>query len=286
MNFLDCDGYTFFTDKGSTAWTSHNRDVIRVDVPEQTVKRSAPQWLYHRNMVGVLPCWTYLLYEVDLTPYHWVVHLELDHFVHPARLKMTIWQYIHLLKGGSEAEQKSTNEAMMLMFGNAFLFNRKMIREMYRQWDTLGKAADDTTEANGCPEFMRGGSEWPQHCSQDIVYPVMVDVMKPRVASHGRSGCGQFDATNGKGKPFPPGCWEMQKNPFGMTVGAELDAISEMAKVQKMGKLELREGYKGTEQEKNWELWWHSQGVPIIHHVSYPGVHKLARDMLKGPPGM
>lgn len=282
LQYEKCDGHAFFTDEGATSSAASAPDVVRVPVPAQSTARADNGWLYHRNMVGVLPSWSHLLASSDLDAYDWVLHSELDHFVSPARVRLGIAGYLQTLRTGSTAERRSVDGAMMLMWGNAFLFSRKMLQEMRRQWSTFGQPADASTIANGCPSFMRGRMEWPEHCSQDIVYPSLVDLSVPRIPAYGRSGCGQFDARNGRGKPFPPGCWEMQKNPMGMTEDGEMDAIREFALVQNMkDKEEAKQHYAGTAQAANWELWYMAKAVPVIHHVNYPSVHKLARELLR-----
>ena len=44
----------------------------------------------------------------------------------------------------------------MLMWGNAFVFNKKMIAAMREQWKSLGAIEGGKSVAVGCPQFMRG----------------------------------------------------------------------------------------------------------------------------------
>mmetsp|Transcript_19538 Transcript_19538/g.61356 ORF Transcript_19538/g.61356 Transcript_19538/m.61356 type:complete len:379 (-) Transcript_19538:39-1175(-) len=277
-----CDGHAFFTDMGSTGAAAGDPDVVKITVPEQTTPRTDGKWLWHRNMVGVLPAWTHLLNSMDLSSYDWVVHTELDHFLSPGRLRIAIIEYLRLLSHGSPAERRSVDQAMMLMFGNAFLFNSKMLGEMRRQWTRFGQPADASSAANGCPEFMRGRPEWPIHCSQDMVYPELVTLTAPQIAAYGRSGCGQFDAVTDRGKSLPAGCWEMTKSPFGVSESAQLETIRAFAEVQNMQTPEeAKKHYAGTAQAEDWKLLFWAKKVPILHHVQFASVHKLARELLQ-----
>ncbi|CAE7361975.1 unnamed protein product [Symbiodinium pilosum] len=245
--FSKCDGHAFFSDRQPHGDKS---DIIIVDVPEQRVPRTDGQWLYHRNMVGLMPTWAHLLKTGLAEEYDWILNAELDHFTSPSRCRLGIVSYLHNLRSGSSGEQRLAGGPLMLMWGNAFVFNKKMVIMMREQWKFLGKTEKEKTVGVGCPQFMRGRQEWPEHCSQDIVYPNMLDgVMRGDAEAIGRSGCGQPDAMNGRGVLFQLGCWEMQKNPFGMSEEGEMDAIREFAIVQGMkDQREAQKRYAGTDQ--------------------------------------
>lgn len=214
--YSKCDGHAFFSDRYPQG--EEREDVIVVKVPEQRVPRSDGLWLYHRNMVGLMPTWEHMLRKKLLEDYDWVINSELDHFLSPSRARLTIVSYLRTLRKGMSNEQNSIHGPLMLMWGNAFVFNKRMISMMREQWKFLGVTESGKSIGVGCPQFMRGRQEWPEHCSQDIVYPSLVaGIMRGGVNAYGRPGCGQADATTRNNIRFQLGCWEMQHNPYGMS---------------------------------------------------------------------
>merc|ERR1712187_539802 len=108
--------------------------------------------------------WGSLLHQGIAEQYDWVINTELDHFLSPERARARIRKM-----------KPSEGHPLMLMWGNAFVFNRAMVKQMRREWSKLGIGAnpsngEDEKIANGCPAWMKGKMEWPIHCSQDIVY--------------------------------------------------------------------------------------------------------------------
>ncbi|CAJ1383663.1 unnamed protein product, partial [Effrenium voratum] len=284
LQYNKCDGHAFFSDRYPGG--EKREDVIVVKVPEQRVPRTDQQWLYHRNMVGLMPTWDHLLRTGLAEQYDWVINTELDHFVSPSRCRLAIVSYLQTLQKASPTEQKSAHGPLMLMWGNAFVFNRKMVSLMREQWKHLGTTETGKSVGVGCPQFMRGRQEWPEFCSQDIVYPNLVEgVLRGGAAAYGRPGCGQADGTTRNRIPFQLGCWEMQKNPYGMSEEGESDAIQEFAQIQKMkDEREAMRRYAGTEQAENYKLWFSAKNVPVIHHIVGAEVHKLARELLDPEP--
>ncbi|CAJ1343340.1 unnamed protein product [Effrenium voratum] len=59
LQYNKCDGHAFFSDRYPGG--EKREDVVVVKVPEQRVPRTDQQWLYHRNMVGLMPTWDHLL---------------------------------------------------------------------------------------------------------------------------------------------------------------------------------------------------------------------------------
>ena len=47
----------------------------------------------------------------------------------------------------------------MLMWGNAFVFNKKMVAALREQWKSVGIVESGKSVAVGCPQFMRGRQE-------------------------------------------------------------------------------------------------------------------------------
>jgi len=279
--FARCDGHAFYSDlKGEEL------GMVQVSVPRQKVARSSPEWLWHRNMVGVLPSWAHLLESGTAEKYDWVIHVELDHIMVATRVRQTIQAYIGVLESGSDGERSAVQGPMMLMFGNAFAFNRRMVRQMRAQWASLGRAAGPDDPAAGCPEWHRGQSEWPVHCSQDMLYPSLPRAMSPAPAVYGGSGCGQADLVNSQGRPFPLACWEMSSdfwNPFGESESAQLEAVRELAAVQDMAtEEEVRRHLQGRPGKVAAQAahFYIARRVPLIHHVCCESVHRLAMELL------
>eukprot|EP00927_Polykrikos_kofoidii_P031440 TRINITY_DN27030_c0_g1_i1.p1 TRINITY_DN27030_c0_g1~~TRINITY_DN27030_c0_g1_i1.p1 ORF type:complete len:519 (-),score=85.38 TRINITY_DN27030_c0_g1_i1:80-1636(-) len=209
--FGACDGHAIFTDQDSGVPDS---GMVRVTVPAQLKKRHQEGWLYHKNMAGILQGWTYLFQNDLLDSYDWVINTEFDHFMRPSKVRERIAAYLQNLWEGTSDEKSNVGKAMMLMWGNAFVFNKEMVRDMQKQWTVLGKVMPAGTVASGCPDWMEGHSFWPEECSQDIVYPTLVSVMKPPLPAYGVSGCGQIPQ-NKRGVDYPIACWQMDENPQG-----------------------------------------------------------------------
>lgn len=290
--YAKCDGHAFFTDMDSPG--GEDPSFVKVKLPTQSVPRSDGGWLYHRNMVGLMPSWDHLVKSDWVDKYEWFINTELDHFFSPARARTNIAGYLKTLEQGTDSEKASVDGPMQLMWGNAFVFNRKMVQGMREHWKMLGKTAKadgDREEkiAVGCPRWMRGRSEWPQSCSQDIVYPTMAwDILpssaKLKVANVGDPGCGH-PAKNKKNKAFPLGCWEMQQNPLnGQSESGELAAIKELAHMGTLPNWASAKAYCASHSQasvrNNCAKFYDGRNVAIIHHVSHLSVHKLARKLL------
>eukprot|EP00930_Biecheleria_cincta_P068278 TRINITY_DN5552_c0_g1_i1.p1 TRINITY_DN5552_c0_g1~~TRINITY_DN5552_c0_g1_i1.p1 ORF type:complete len:648 (+),score=131.19 TRINITY_DN5552_c0_g1_i1:78-2021(+) len=290
--YAKCDGHAFFTDMDSPG--EEDPSFVKVKLPTQSVARSDSGWLYHRNMVGLMPSWNHLVKSAWVDKYDWFINTELDHFFSPARARTNIAGYLKVLQHGTDSEKASLDGPMQLMWGNAFVFNRKLVQGMREHWQMLGKTAKadgDREEkiAVGCPRWMRGRSEWPQSCSQDIVYPTMAwDILpnsaKLKVANVGDPGCGH-SAKNKKNQAFPLGCWEMQQNPLnGQSEGGELAAIKELAHMGTLPNWAAAKAYCASHLQaavrNNCAKFYDGRNVAIIHHVGHLSVHKLARKLL------
>jgi len=291
--YKKCDGHLFFTDTESPV-KNDEEDFQRVKVPEQKNPRSHGQWLYHRNMVGLMPAMTYMLESGIAEKYDWYINTEIDHFLSPRRARENIAAYLRVMDQGTKEEKAQLDGPIMLMWGNAFVFNRELMKALKQNWDTLNIIARaDSSNAQeakfvGCPMFMKGRTEWPDSCSQDIIYPTLamniLPPLKVKVAFPGAPGCGQ-PAKNRKGKEYPLGCWEMQQNPInGESEAGELQAIKELARMGRTKeKSEAKAHCKDSKIEglrKNCMKFWDGRNVPVIHHLHAVSEHILARHLL------
>jgi len=248
--FQQCDGYRIFSDRQPA---EEVENLVKVKVPEQDVQPKDEKWLYHRNMAGLMPSWDYLLKE-EAEKYDWFVNVEFDHLLLTSKLRVSIATYLSLLEEGNPEQRQDAKGPLMLMFGNAFVFNHLMVKDMKRQWDHLGATAPAGHPASGCPTFMEGRFEWPRACSQDIVYPNLVTFMDPPVPAYGSPGCGQ------KPQDFPLACFEIQRQPVRDLGLDQISLVQHLA----TGEVVLAD----------------AKEVPLIHHLSDPAARKLARDLL------
>ncbi|OLP87234.1 hypothetical protein AK812_SmicGene31580 [Symbiodinium microadriaticum] len=295
--YKKCDGHLFFTDTESPV-KEDEEDFVRVQVPKQRVERTHGQWLYHRNMAGLMPSWDHLLRSGIAERFDWLLNSELDHFLSPSRAKETIREYLQGLEDGSKEDKSGLSGPIMLMWGNAFVFNRKFVQALRTNWPQLGRVASSSEgdskqgRAVGCPLFMKNRFEWPDSCSQDIIYPALamniLPFLQQKVAFPGASGCGQ-PSRNRRGKAYPLGCWEMQQNPLnGESEKGELGAIEVLAKMRTFkDKWEARAYCKASPVEavqKNCMKFWDGRNAPIIHHLHTVSEHVLARTLLDNDP--
>jgi len=253
-----CDGHAIFGHEG----TKHP-DVI--EVPEALVHTIG------HDMVHLVPTWTHLLKKVkNLDDYDWLLAVEWDHLVRPSKVRLNIARDLGVLQRGTEAEQASIEQPMMLMWGNSFLFNRKLTQEMRRQWPYLSKRMVTTGENNGCPEWYVPRESEQGNCAQDLAYPEMLERMEPRVAGYGRPGCSQV-AKNDLGEEFHLACYNMptggeKKGPeFNPTVTNQMEVI------------------KAVQKGDLYEWDHHSydlKDVPIFHKVYDHVVHEFGRKLL------
>ncbi|CAK9091034.1 unnamed protein product [Durusdinium trenchii] len=295
--YRKCDGHLFFTDTASPNKTDEE-DFVRIIVPQQRLARGHGQWLYHRNMVGLMPSWEYLLQSGVADQYDWLLNSELDHFLSPSRAKENIEAYLQKMEEGNNEDKLAVDGPIMLMWGNAFVFNRKFVQALKEHWPVVGQVASTDNQTSkegravGCPLFMKGRSEWPDSCSQDIIYPTLaMNVLPPlkvKVAFPGASGCGQH-SKNRKNREYPLGCWEMQQNPLqGESEAGELAAIKELAQMATFKAKSEAKAYCDRHDlevmQKNCMKFWDGRRVPLIHHLHTVSEHVLARTLLDNDP--
>ena len=137
--FKACDGYAFFTDTNAPGEDAP--DIVKVALPRTQQLRSEEFWLLLKNMVGLLPAWEYLLEQNTLEGFDWIVNLELDHFMVASQLRRTIAEYVNIMILGSLPGQDPWDDSIMLIFGNAFAFNAKLVEQMKAEWATIGRVA-------------------------------------------------------------------------------------------------------------------------------------------------
>lgn len=261
-----CDGHAIFGHEG----TNHP-DVI--EVPE------ARSHTIGHDMVHLIPTWTHLLKNVkNLDEHDWILNIEWDHLVRPSKVRLNIARDLGVLQRGTESEQASMEEPMMLMWGNSFLFNRRLVQEMRRQWPSLSKTIATTGENNGCPEWHDDHKE-PGRCAQDISYPQMLehverglqqDNRNTHVRGYGRPGCSQI-AKSDLGEEFHLACFNMptggsqRSKEFNPTVSNQLEVIKA-----------IQRGEPYRDHGSDYDL----KDVPILHKVYDPSVHELGRKLL------
>ncbi|CAJ1394042.1 unnamed protein product [Effrenium voratum] len=218
-------------------------------------------------MVGLMPTWQHLLQSPEVEKYDWLLNLEFDHLLRVRQLRLSIATYLARLS--SEAKAAET-DPLLLMFGNAFLFNRGMVKDMKRQWSSLGRTAPPGHSASGCPMFMEGHFEWPQSCSQDIVYPTLVTLMSPPVGAFGAPGCGQPP-----GDQLPLACFEFQRQPVHDTGLDQLSLVKEVAALARGLDASAAESSNATAA-----LLRGAKDVPLFHHFSDPAARRAAVELL------
>jgi len=268
-----CDGHAIFSpDMPKDVNTS---DVIAVTLPAQDQFPSDKQYLYHRNMVGLMPTWDHLVKNKIADNYDWLVNVEFDHMLMPQKLRNSIAEYMKILESGKASEKENVNGSMMLMFGNAFLFNDKMFRQMREEWPTLGQVAPASETAKGCPMFLKGKMEWPEHCSQDIAYPSMVTMMQKEVPAYGDPGCGH------KPDRFPLACYELASSYVAESGLDQVELTMQMSAVQTMPNEEAaKTAYQGSKLEKFAKALYDSKDAPLVHHFNDALARKLARELM------
>eukprot|EP00039_Didymoeca_costata_P021037 m.343203 g.343203 ORF g.343203 m.343203 type:complete len:363 (+) comp22463_c0_seq1:186-1274(+) len=284
-HILKCDDYYYFTDENAPSIEMpENINLIKVPVYE-THNRSDRYWLYHKNMAGIVPAWTYLFDNQIAEKYDWIINVELDMVVLPDRVRENIVLYSHY--GNVNADTPA-----MYMFGNAFLWNKKYAGMMAARWDEFKVPAKDPPEAAGCPEVFRGKNHWPM-CPQDISFKYMAPMFDPKPVVLGNSGCGKPVDFLTEEDPETRSrrvllrvlsCYEMSQNPFKNTEEGQQGVIRQLAimrSLQEPAKAQdhYKEFHNGTIYP-SWEIFFAGRQCPIVHHVKFESVHKLARQLL------
>lgn len=328
-----CDGHLFFTDN----WTVEEdngsanhaffidpdsspapapgardedvlaaKDVVRVPVPPQELPRNGPflpgkGWLRAKNMAGLLPVWDHLLANKVEEGYDWIINVEIDQFVRPSRVRTTIAEYVQMLRKGDDIEKEWAEGPLMLAFGNAFAFNRKLTQALREDWDAVSARHPD-----GCPVLSK-------RCEQDMSYHFLVAALPVDAGVVGARGCGAFARTRGKDKVYPLACWDMHQSPSGHLFMSELDETLRMIPKQplfmtpyRVAGLEfnnvqaplmtthgamlkgmtrvLAEDVDDSQDLERDSLGWFGyfapRSIPIIHHIPSSDLHDVAHELL------
>lgn len=277
--FQACDGYAFFTDTDAPG--ENVSDIIKVPLPRTQQLRSEQFWLLLKNMVGLLPAWEYLLQTNRTDGFDWVVNLELDHFVVAPQLRRTIADYVNTMILGSLPGQDPWDDAIMLIFGNVFAFNMKLVQQMKAEWAVIGRVISDSrSKGLGCPVISGSRAHNEGHCEQDMVYENLRDYLSRPPTILGANGCGN-DAMSDILVPFPLGCW--QDFPFGEEEPERMKAIREVALLWNFSDLHSAEAHcksRGEDLARHCKSLFRAKRVPIIHNMKTPALLKLAIDVL------
>lgn len=279
--FSACDGHMFFTDRNASykQYPGADDNFVKVDVPRTKQKRSDGGWLTHKNMIGLTPAWTYLLDNGVAEKYDWVLNAELDHFTRPWLVRRNIMQHLELLGKGNSAQRRSTEGPLMLSWGNAFVFNKKMVQAMAQSWAKLAAPITEDISGMGCPHFTVGRAKSTGCCEQDMAYPVLPSQLTPKAVKYGPEGCSQTQ-NFGAGKTLPFACW--QDFPLG---GSEKDAATTFREIAGMRNMSSSEAntYCHTRPKQivaACQSLYRARDVPIMHNFKDPRLHALAQKLL------
>jgi len=279
-----CDRHIFFTDVDAPG-DDGTMDWMRVQLPPTMQARGASNWLDHSNMIGVARVWERIFTDDLISQYDYIIHVELDHFVMVDRVRSMIQSYIDLIKGEGEAEAALVDGvSLMLSWGNAFVFNRALVRDMAKRWAELGAPMQEDIPGKGCPAIMRQRVlEENGKCEQDMAYPKLAAILSQetgRIMSYGATGCGQESWTP-MGKPLPLACWQ----------GFELD-WSEEKKATMIRSIALLRGAKSMSEAQErcdsagadivmpCKTLYDASSVPILHDFKSAEMHDLAQQFL------
>jgi len=173
----ECDGYALFSNK---RWAGY-------PITELPIKEGS----WGHNMGHLMKSWDYLLHKTDISQYDWVLNLEMDHIMRAPQVKELLHNHLAFVENGraKSSQPPAPHGAMMLEWGNVFLFNRPMVGEMRRQWGLLNRTLPVNATSEGCPAWKVGLADWPL-CVQDIDYRLMARrIMRPPVPTYGTLRC-------------------------------------------------------------------------------------------------
>lgn len=281
-----CDGRLFFTDVDAPGDDSAG-DWIRVQLPQQLQGRWESNWLDHKNMIGVAPVWE-RIFQMDLaSQYDWIIHVELDHFVMVDRVRNSILQYLDIIKASDSDGGNVMDQSLLLCWGNAFVFNSKLVREMAANWGALGAPIQEGIPGQGCPRVSQQRvMEEGGKCEQDMAYPHMADVLK--VKRFGALGCGQPSQTP-SGVELPLTCWQLD-----MAYLADKKPAHKAKLIQGIAALRgansLSEAQERCRNADNaikdimaelCDKLYAAVNVPLMHNIKWPDMHEVAQQLLR-----
>eukprot|EP00419_Tripos_fusus_P006122 CAMPEP_0172671720 /NCGR_PEP_ID=MMETSP1074-20121228/11093_1 /TAXON_ID=2916 /ORGANISM="Ceratium fusus, Strain PA161109" /LENGTH=418 /DNA_ID=CAMNT_0013488813 /DNA_START=39 /DNA_END=1295 /DNA_ORIENTATION=- len=292
--FNACHGHGFFTDMDAPGDDGAG-DIVRVHVPPASVEPHGEGWLLNQNMIGLAPAWSKMFEMGVPAKYDWAVNLELDHFFIPSRIRRTIIDYLELLRTGTKMEVASLERPLMFAWGNAFLFDSRMMKLMSEHWGDIAKPIT-SDDGKGCPEMILERATQLGACQQDMAYPLMVRMLKKRsklpLKMYGMSGCNSVP----EAPPlFPLSCWQSTTETW---PDARLALVEILAKVSTKATVEEAKAYCEEKVPKdvyepnhgpavNGDLCaqlWRARNVPIMHLFKNVEIHELgARLYLHSP---
>mmetsp|Transcript_89083 Transcript_89083/g.276847 ORF Transcript_89083/g.276847 Transcript_89083/m.276847 type:complete len:500 (+) Transcript_89083:68-1567(+) len=277
--FSACDGHAFYTDMDAPG---SPEGFIKVALPRTKKKRKDSDWLSHMNMVGLAPAWEHIFANGIEEMYDWIVNAELDHFFVASRARRCIVDHLNILRRGSDRERRSLNGSVMLSWGNVFVFNRKMARQMKQDWGRLGAPITGKSPGMGCPQLTAARANGVGVCEQDMAYPVLPNALHPHAAKYGPDGCSQTKGS-ARGVELPLACW--QDFPLGDSIQNQQAAFREIALMRGIPNLTMALRHcesRGPRLRKKdvCKRLYRAVGVPVIHNVKSPELHKLARELL------
>jgi len=271
-----CDGHAFFTDMDAPGDDSAG-DFVRVQVPPSIVKPHAEGWLLNKNMIGLAPAWSQTFKMGVPKNYDWAINLELDHFFIASRIRRTILEFLDVLRMGTDKEVASLDRPMFFAWGNAFLFDSRMMKLMSEHWDEIAKPITDSDNGGmGCPEYMRDRATQLGACQQDMAYPLLQDILRKRSKEwpkmYGDSGCN----TVPEHEPFfPLSCWQPGLEDWPQR---RLVLITEMAHLATKKTVEEADEYckeKAPSVGNECRQLWHARKVPVMHLFKSLEIHEL-----------
>eukprot|EP00039_Didymoeca_costata_P020731 m.342237 g.342237 ORF g.342237 m.342237 type:complete len:332 (-) comp21132_c0_seq1:77-1072(-) len=266
-----CNATYYFTDSGAPQVTNPppGVNIVRLENIKDSVPRNDKTWLYHKNMAGLVPAWGYLLENNIAQNYDWLLNVELDHFTDVHRVRTSIPPYL-------KHHEITSNESVMLMYGNAFIFNQKYVELFEAHYNDLKVIATDQ-RPYGCPEPLRDMTHWPS-CAQDVAYPNLAfRVLKPSPRTFGKQGCLQKYK---HGNFSHLGCYELKSDKMKPN-----DAIRTLAVMHGLTEEQAQEylkDFRGGQYADQWKRYYDGREAPILHHVSTTEGHRIAMDLFLG----
>jgi len=267
-----CDGHFFFTDVEAPGDDSAG-DWMRVQLPPTSQNRSESNWLDHTIMIGVARIWDWI-FQMDLaSQYDWIMHVELDHFVMADRVRLFVQQYLDIIQEG----QNRTDGSMLFYWGNAFLFNSALVRDMAANWNELGTPIQED-RGKGCPAVSSKRVDQVGFCESDMVYPMLPSRLN--ISSYGADGCEKPSVTPW-GATLPLACWQGNQvglnNDNGETI---LRSIATLHGAISMDEANERCNTAGDDILANHCMTlYDASKVPLMHNFKSPELHELAQQL-------
>jgi len=272
-----CDGHFFFTDVDAPG-SDTDGDWMRVQLPPSLESRSASDWLNHRNMIGVAPVWE-RIFQMDLaSQYDWIIHVELDHFVMVDRVRNMVLQYLETLQSDVLEQNRAghfKDGSLLLCWGNAFLFNSDLVREMAANWNALGAPIQENIKGKGCPHISFNRVREEGKCEQDMAYPQLADFL--HIRKYGAEGCNQPSGLE-SGTSLPLACWQ---GPVEWEHETKVRVIRAIAALRGANSMDEAQPLCDSLGVANMcSSLFDAAHVPLMHNFKLPEQHELAQQLL------